>query len=82
MKPNERTRAGLFLAFQRPVAISGVKMANFLRHAATNVRRPDRKEGVRMIVTGFFQQVFDRIPVPTVRHALGEAIARRVREYE
>ena len=41
----ERSRAGLFMAFQRPVAIPGVKMADFLRHATTNVRRPDRKEG-------------------------------------
>ena len=41
-----------------------------------------RKEAVRMIVTGFFQQVFDRIPIASVRHALGEAIGRRVREYE
>ena len=40
---------GLFLAFQRPVAIPGVKMADFLRHAATNVRRPDRKEGEELI---------------------------------
>jgi Fe-S cluster assembly protein SufD len=35
-----------------------------------------------MIVTGFFQQVFDRIPIASVRHALGEAIGRRVREYD
>ena len=41
-----------------------------------------RKEAVRMIVTGFFQQVFDRIPIASVRHALGEAIGRRVREYD
>ena len=41
-----------------------------------------RKEAIRMIVTGFFQQVFDRIPIVSVRHALGEAIGRRVREYE
>ena len=41
-----------------------------------------RKEAVRMIVTGFFQQVFDRIAVASVRHALGEAIGRRIREYE
>ena len=40
-----------------------------------------RKEAIRMIVTGFFQQVFDRITIPSVRHALGEAIGRRVREY-
>ena len=41
-----------------------------------------RKEAVRMIVTGFFQQVFDRITIASVRHALAEAIGRRVREYE
>ena len=40
---------GLFLAFQRPVAIPGVKMADFLRHATTNVRNPDRKEGEDLI---------------------------------
>ena len=40
-----------------------------------------RKEAVRMVVTGFFQQVFDRITIPSVQNALGEAIGRRVREY-
>jgi Fe-S cluster assembly ATP-binding protein len=49
MEPNERARAGIFMAFQRPMAIPGVKMADFLRHAATNVRRPDRKEGEELI---------------------------------
>lgn len=33
MEPDERSRAGLFLAFQYPVAIPGVTLANFLRHA-------------------------------------------------
>lgn len=41
-----------------------------------------RKEAIRMIVTGFFQQVFDRITIESVREALGIAIARRVRDYE
>jgi Fe-S cluster assembly protein SufD len=41
-----------------------------------------RKEAIRMIVAGFFQQVFDRITIPSVREALGDAIRRRVREYE
>jgi len=45
MEADERARAGIFLAFQRPMAIPGVKMADFLRHATTNIRRPDRKEG-------------------------------------
>jgi len=40
-----------------------------------------RKEAVRMIVAGFFQQVFDRITIPSVRDALGDAIRQRVREY-
>lgn len=33
MEPDERSRSGLFLAFQYPVAIPGVTLANFLRHA-------------------------------------------------
>jgi Fe-S cluster assembly protein SufD len=41
-----------------------------------------RKEAIRAIVTGFFQQIFDRITIESVRDALGHAIARRVREYE
>jgi Fe-S cluster assembly protein SufD len=39
-----------------------------------------RREAVRMIVAGFFQQVFDRITIDSVRDALGEAIGRRVRD--
>jgi Fe-S cluster assembly ATP-binding protein len=46
MEPDERSRAGLFLAFQYPVAIPGVTVANFLR-TALNARRkqqnPDDK---------------------------------------
>jgi Fe-S cluster assembly ATP-binding protein len=40
MEPDERSRAGLFLAFQYPVAIPGVTVANFLR-TAINARRKD-----------------------------------------
>jgi Fe-S cluster assembly ATP-binding protein len=46
MDADERARAGIFLAFQRPMAIPGVKMADFLRHATTNVRNP-RPQGRR-----------------------------------
>ncbi|MDG1875537.1 MAG: Fe-S cluster assembly ATPase SufC [Mariniblastus sp.] len=49
MGADERARAGVFMAFQRPMAIPGVKMADFLRHATTNVRNPDRKEGEDLI---------------------------------
>jgi Fe-S cluster assembly ATP-binding protein len=33
MEPDERSRAGMFLAFQYPVSIPGVSVANFLRMA-------------------------------------------------
>jgi Fe-S cluster assembly ATP-binding protein len=49
LDPNERARFGIFLAFQRPMSIPGVKMADFLRHATTNVRRPERKEGEELL---------------------------------
>jgi Fe-S cluster assembly ATP-binding protein len=49
MDASERARAGVFMAFQRPMAIPGVKMADFLRHATTNVRNPHRKEGEELI---------------------------------
>ncbi|MBX6315051.1 MAG: Fe-S cluster assembly ATPase SufC [Isosphaeraceae bacterium] len=45
LEPDERAKKGLFLAFQYPTAIPGVTVANFLRHAVTNIRHPERKEG-------------------------------------
>ena len=41
-----------------------------------------RNEAARAIVTGFFQQVFDRITIDSVRDSLGGTVARKVREYE
>src|SRR5256885_8400060 len=33
LKPDERAKAGLFLAFQNPIAVPGVAMGNFVRAA-------------------------------------------------
>ena len=49
LEPDERAKAGVFLAFQYPTSIPGVTVANFLRHAVTNVRNPERKEGQDLI---------------------------------
>ena len=49
MEADERAKAGLFLAFQYPTSIPGVTVANFLRHAVTNVRNPGRKEGHELV---------------------------------
>lgn len=46
LKPDERSHLGLFLAFQYPVAIPGVTVANFLRTAMNSHRKahnPDDK---------------------------------------
>jgi len=56
LEPDQRARAGLFLAFQRPMSIPGVRLADFLRHAVTNVRNPDRKEGHELMPMREFRQ--------------------------
>jgi len=39
LKPEERAREGLFLAFQYPVAIRGITNAYFLRSAVNAIRK-------------------------------------------
>src|SRR4029079_18360308 len=38
LSPDDRARQGLFLAFQYPVSVPGVSMANFLRLAYRSVK--------------------------------------------
>jgi Fe-S cluster assembly ATP-binding protein len=44
LAPDERSRLGIFLAFQYPVSISGVTVANFLRTAINARRRAKNKD--------------------------------------
>lgn len=44
LEPDERSRLGIFLAFQYPVAIPGVTVANFLRSAINSRRRAENPE--------------------------------------
>lgn len=53
MEADERARAGLYLAFQYPVEVPGVSMANFLR-LALNARR---EEGDEIGVMDFYNKV-------------------------
>jgi Fe-S cluster assembly ATP-binding protein len=55
MKPDERARLGLFLAFQYPVAIPGVTMVNFLRQAMNGIRGED------VPIREFREQLFDKM---------------------
>ena len=45
MEPDERARAGLFMAFQYPVAIPGLTVANFLRTAINARLEPAETNG-------------------------------------
>jgi Fe-S cluster assembly ATP-binding protein len=53
LEPDERARLGLFLAFQYPVAIPGVSLANFLRTAINARRRSQNPEDKGISVPEF-----------------------------
>jgi Fe-S cluster assembly ATP-binding protein len=53
LEPNERSRLGLFLAFQYPIAIPGVTVANFLRTAINARRRAANPEDKGMPIPEF-----------------------------
>ncbi len=57
--PDERSRAGLFLAFQYPMAVPGVTVANFLRQALNARRKADNPDD-------------KGIPIPVFRRLLKE----------
>ena len=57
MEPDERARAGLYLAFQYPVEVPGVSIANFLR-LALNARRD---EGDEIEVMEFYNKLQDAV---------------------
>jgi len=62
LEPDERSRLGIFLAFQYPVAIPGVTVANFLRTALNSRRRAENPED-------------KGIPIPEFRKMLKEKMA-------
>lgn len=49
MKPNERAKLGLFLAFQYPYSVPGVSVFNFLRTAYTSLYGEKGKNNGKMI---------------------------------
>ncbi len=53
LKPDERSRLGIFLAFQYPVAIPGVTVANFLRTAVNARRKAENPEDKGISIPDF-----------------------------
>jgi len=61
LEPDERARQGLFLAFQYPVAIPGVTVANFLRTAINARRRAANPEDKGMPIPEFRKMLIERM---------------------
>lgn len=61
LKPDERSRLGIFLAFQYPVAIPGVTVANFLRTAINSHRHAVNKEDKGMPIPEFRKMLRERM---------------------
>ena len=56
-EPDERSRAGLFVAFQYPMEIPGVTIANFIR-AALQARLP---EGEELDAVEYYEELYKKM---------------------
>jgi Fe-S cluster assembly ATP-binding protein len=61
LEPDERARAGIFLAFQYPVAIPGVTVANFLRTAINSRRRAANPEDKGIAIPEFRKMLKEKM---------------------
>ena len=69
LKPDERSRLGIFLAFQYPVAIPGVTVANFLRTALNSRRRIANSEDKGMPIPEFRRLLKEKMDLLKMDHA-------------
>ena len=68
MEPDERSRLGIFLAFQYPVAIPGVTVANFLRTAINSRRRAENPEDKGMPIPEFRKMLKEKMDTLKMDH--------------
>ena len=61
LEPDARSRAGIFLAFQYPVSIPGVTVANFLRTAINARRRVANPEDKGMPIPEFRKMLKEKM---------------------
>ena len=69
MDADERSRAGLFLAFQYPVAIPGVTLGNFLRHAINARMKADDPDSKGIPIPKFARMMRQKMSQLQVDHA-------------
>lgn len=68
LAPDERARLGLFLAFQYPVAIPGVSVANFLRSAIDARRKGQDPEAKGIDVASFRKMLKAKMDMLKIPH--------------
>jgi len=68
LAPDERSRLGLFLAFQYPVAIPGVTVANFLRSALNARRRAENPEDKGVPIPEFRKRLKEQMTLLKMSH--------------
>jgi len=69
LEPDERSRMGIFLAFQYPVAIPGVTVANFLRTAINARRRAANPEDKGMPIPEFRKRMKEQMEYLKMDHS-------------
>ena len=69
LEPDERSRLGLFLAFQYPVAIPGVSVANFLRTAINARRKADNPDDKGIPIPEFREMLKERMDLLKMDHS-------------
>jgi Fe-S cluster assembly ATP-binding protein len=69
MDVDERSRLGLFLAFQYPVAIPGVTVANFLRTALNARRRAENPEDKGISILEFRKMLKEKMDLLQMDHS-------------
>lgn len=72
MEPDERARAGLFLAFQYPSEVPGVTVSNFLRTAINARRGEDSDESSESATSTEEPDREDEIPIKEFQNLLKE----------
>jgi Fe-S cluster assembly ATP-binding protein len=69
LEPDERSRMGVFLAFQYPVAIPGVSVANFLRTAINSRRKADNPDDKGIPIPEFRSMLKEKMNLLKMDHS-------------
>ena len=69
LEPNERSELGLFLAFQYPVAVPGVSVANFLRTAINAHRKAENPDDKGISIPDFRKKLKEKMALLSMDEA-------------